>query len=272
MKKKLKLAVRRLLPELTRPPAILLRLIRGRGVRVLMYHRVTDLAGDRLSVKPAEFARQMDFLRARGYRVVPLSELEAALNSSSPALVLTFDDGFRDFYENAYPVLRERKLPAAVFVITGLVEGKVELPRYRNRPGRAEPLTWEMLREMAGGGIVIGSHTLTHRELTGLSPGEAREEIEASAVRIGEKTGARPEWFSYPRGKFGRETVSLVRAAGYRGAVTVRPGSNYSARGLYVLKRTEISGDDTPREFALKLDGAYDIWHYLRQELAGDRL
>lgn len=263
---------RRLLPELALPPALLFRILRGRGVRILMYHRVMDLPGDRLSVKPAEFARQMDYLRARGYRVIPLSELPLSLGSSVPAVVLTFDDGYRDFYENAFPILKERRLPATIFVITGLIEGKIQLSRYRKNPQSARPLSWEMLRELKRGGVEIGSHSLTHRELTGLSRSEAEREIEESARLIREKTGVNPEWFSYPRGKFNPELIELARPAGYRGAVTVRPGSNYSSRGLFSLKRTEISREDSRRDFALKLNGAYDIWHYLGQKIAGERL
>ncbi len=269
----LKTIGRRLPAEVALPPALLFRFLRGRGARILMYHRVADLAGDRLSVKPTEFIRQMDFLRERGYRIIPLSELPSALtSSSSPAVSLTFDDGYRDFYDNAFPILKERRLPAAVFVITGLMEGKVRLPRYRKFPQSAKPLSWEMLPEMARAGIEIGSHSLTHRELTRLSRAEAEEEIEGSARLIREKTGGRPEWFSYPRGKFNREVIDLVKAAGYSGAVTVQPGANHSPGELFSLKRTEISRDDSLRDFALKLKGAYDPWHYLWQKIKGESL
>lgn len=264
---------RRFLPELTLPAALLFRALRGQGVRILMYHRVLDLSGDRLSVRPSEFIRQIDYLRARGYRVIPLAQVPSSLKASaSPTVALTFDDGYRDFYENAFPILKERKLPATVFVITGLLEGKVQLPRYRDRPQSAAPLSWGMLREMKNSDIEIGSHSRSHRELTGISRSEAEEEIGGSAGLIREKTGVKPEWFSYPRGKFSPELMEVVKAAGYQGAVSVRPGSNYSSRELFSLKRTEISRDDSIRDFALKLQGAYDVWHYLWQKIAGERL
>ncbi len=238
-----------------------------------MYHRVAEIPGDRLAVAPAEFARQMDLLRAGGR---PVKSLTAAFASGEEreegAVVLTFDDGYRDFYDNVFPVLRSRRLPATVFVVPAFIEGKVELARYRGREELSRPLTWEMLAEMNGEGITVGSHSLTHRELTGLGREEAEREIAGSREEIARRLGSHPEWFAYPRGKVDRSLAALVRSAGYRGAVTVRPGINRPGSELCLLRRTEISGDDDREDFILKLRGGFDLPHRLWQSLAGKRL
>jgi peptidoglycan/xylan/chitin deacetylase (PgdA/CDA1 family) len=248
----------------------------GFRVRILMYHRVTDIPGDRLSVSPDEFSRQMDLLRAGGRTVADLSAAffrdGADRERSREVLVLTFDDGYRDFYDNVFPILRARRLPAVVFVVPKFIEGAIELDRYRGRGEDSRPLSWEMLAEMSKEGIEIGSHSLTHRELTGLSRPEAETEILRSAAVIAEQLGRRPQWFAYPRGKADPGLAELVRAAGYRGAVTVRPGINRLGQDRYLLRRTEISGDDDREDFLLKIAGGFDLPHRLWQKMAGRRL
>lgn len=240
----------------------------GGGVRILMYHRVTELSWDRLSVHPSEFQRQVDYLLTQDCRIVKLSdlpELKPRQLRSPPALALTFDDGYRDFYETVFPVLKARRIPATIFIVVGLLEGEVQLERYRNCPETAEPLTWDMLREMSSQGVTVGAHSLTHRELPRLSREEAEREIAGSARVIGERLGERPRWFAYPRGKLNPGLEDLVKRAGYGGAVTARPGSNRYPLNLFSLRRTEISGDDDLGDFKMKLRGAFDPWHSLWQ-------
>lgn len=248
----------------------------GGGVRILMYHRVAEIPGDRLAVGPGEFARQMDLLVETGRPVRSLAEAFPPAGEEAgaigPALVLTFDDGYRDFYDNVFPVLRARGLPAAVFVIPEFIEGRVEPERYRGRGELSLPLAWEMLAEMQAAGMTVGSHSLTHRELTGMSRREAEQEIAGSRRAIGRKLGADPEWFAYPRGKTSPVLAELVRRAGYRGAVTVRPGFNRPGCDRYQLRRTEIAASDEREDFLLKLRGGFDLQHRIWQLLAGERL
>ncbi len=246
------------------------------GIRILMYHRVAGIPGDRLAVAPDEFSRQMDLLSKTGRPVKSLAEAfpregeEAA--ASRPVVVLTFDDGYRDFYDNVFPVLKTRRLPAAIFVIPEFIEGRVEPERYRGRGELSRPLTWEMLAEMAAAGITVGSHSLTHRELTELSRAEAEREIVESREVIGRELGTLPDWFAYPRGKTSPALAVLVRQAGYRGAVTVRPGFNRPNCDRYQLRRTEIAAADDREDFSLKLRGGFDLYHRLWQGMAGKRL
>jgi peptidoglycan/xylan/chitin deacetylase (PgdA/CDA1 family) len=265
--------LRKAIPALSLGFAAVNRVARGGGVRILMYHRVTELKGDRLSVRPAEFRKQMDYLFKSGYRVLDLKDL-AGLKpgdlSFSPRLILTFDDGYRDFYEHVFPVLENYRFPATVFIVSDLLEGKIQLERYRDCPEKALPLSWEMLKRMAVAGISVGSHSITHRELTFLSREEAELEIRASARIIARRLGQRPSWFAYPRGSFNPGIAGLVKSSGYRGAVTVRPGCNRLPLKMFTLARTEISGDDDLWDFKMKLAGSFDSCHRIWQNyLAG---
>ena len=267
---KRKTIIRKASALLAWPGAVGIRIARGPGIRILMYHRVTDEHEDRLSVSPEEFKRQMDHLVSAGYRVMTLAQAlaEGMERRSLPDVVITFDDGYQDFYRNVFPILRERNFPAVIFVVPDFIEGKISLPRYRD----SRSVTWEMLREMREGGIMVGAHSVTHRELTGLDSREAKLEIEGSADIIEKQSGERPEWFSYPRGKYSPIISRMVQNSGYRGAVTVRPGSNRRPYDYFALRRTEISRDDDLRDFRMKLSGAYDIQHYLWQKIMGKRL
>jgi len=239
-----------------------------------MYHRVTDDTGDRLAVSPSAFRRQMEILASGRYRVMSLAEILSADNSpgTSPAVVITFDDGYQDFYNIVFPILRERSIPAAIFVVPDFIDGKINLPRYRNLKGAAGSVSWEMLREMKEDGITVGAHSVTHRELIGLDCCEMEREINGSADIIEKQLGQRPEWFSYPRGKYSPSLSRLVEAGGYKGAVTVRPGTNRVPCDYFTLRRTEISREDDLRDFKLKLAGAYDLPHHLWQKVMGNRL
>lgn len=265
----MKRAMRKILPALTWLPAALGRRWRGPEVRILMYHRITDQPAGRLCVRPSEFEKQMDLIRDVGYPVLDIAGLQRLdpnpPKTRLPAVVLTFDDGYRDFFDHAFPVLKARHFPAALFIVPAFTEGRVSLGHSPQEKSVGEAARWEMLREIASSGLTIGSHSLTHRELTSIPPSEAGREIRESAEIIEKKLGRRPEWFAYPRGKYNAEIEKLVRAAGYKGAVTVRPGASRLPEARFSLPRTEISGDDDLWDFRGKLAGAFDPWHRLWQ-------
>jgi len=168
--KKSNIIIRKSAGFLTWPGIECIRMIRGSGVRILMYHRITDEYGDCLSVSPPEFKRQMDLLVSTGYRVMTLARAlaDGMVQRRLPAVVITFDDGYQDFHRKVFPILRERDFPAIVFVVPDFIDGKISLRRYRDLSGDSRSVTWGMLREMQEGGITVGAHSVTHRELTEL--------------------------------------------------------------------------------------------------------
>ncbi len=223
--------------------------------RILTYHRVDWVSGDRLVVSPEAFRIQMEWLSAQGIRVVDLSTLVASLSSpppDSPQVAITFDDGYLDNFEYAWPILRGLKFPAAVFVPAGWV-------------GQARFMSWDQLHQMAQDGITIGSHSLTHPKLSRIPLAQAREEVVRSKEILEQQLKRRVDWFCYPSGDFSDPIVQFLREAGYQGAVTVLPGANGRQTPHLALRRTEVSGEDTLESFKRKLFGAYDDWHRLVQ-------
>ena len=242
--------------------------------RILMYHRVDEVKGDRLVVSPKAFLEQMEWLRRRQIRVVDLETLVESLHHPQKGdnqLAITFDDGYEDNYRYAWPILRSFGYTATLFIPAMLIGTQYQIPAQRvgATPGRL--MSWEQLEEMAAGGIMVGAHGLTHKQLTQLSLGQVRAEVSDSKKMIEERTGRPVDWFCYPNGAFSYDVVRLVQWAGYHGACSIRPGSNTFKTHRFALRRTEISAEDTLITFQRKLAGAYDLWHktvqtYMRWE------
>ena len=239
--------------------------IRG---RILMYHRVDEVHGDRLVVTPDHFRAQLEWLRRHQIRVVDLDTLVESLKHPDRAnnqLAITFDDGYEDNARFAWPILRSYRYPATIFVSVGLIGTETPIPAERPGATRARLMTWAQVKAMADDGIAIGSHGMTHQRLTRLAPAAARAEITESKRVLEEQLGRPAEWFCYPSGSYSQDLVRTVQWAGYHGACSVRPGANTPRTHRFALRRTEISGDDTLAVFERKLAGAYDGWHTLVQ-------
>jgi peptidoglycan/xylan/chitin deacetylase (PgdA/CDA1 family) len=236
------------------------------GLRILTYHRVNDgHPHDRLSVTSRAFTDQMDALASSGRPVLPLAHALPALAGAAPlpagAVALTFDDGFEDNYSTALPILHRFGFTATFFIVTGAIGGTETLDRYRGCCAADRMLDWEQVLSLRARGHTIGGHGRTHRELTRVTAAELREEAEGCRRDIDERTGESPRLFCYPRGQESVGVRQVVAAAGFEAACTVRPGVNPPGTEPFVLRRTEISGDDTSEDFRLKLEGGFDTWH-----------
>jgi peptidoglycan/xylan/chitin deacetylase (PgdA/CDA1 family) len=160
----------------------------------------------------------------------------------SKAVAVTFDDGYQDNYENAYPILKEYNIPATVFLTTGFI-GTGQIPAWDKGYYTAEKtlmLSWQQVREMGDGGISFGSHTLTHPFLTRIPRKQARKEIHLSKDIIEQQTGRPVTTFSYPSGNFDSYVKEIVEEAGHSAAVSTIPGYNSAQDDLYALKRNVI--------------------------------
>lgn len=213
-----------------------------------MYHYIrpmpgpNDPVGQDLTVTPRRFAQQLAYLVSHGYHTITLEDLSLA-RAHKYALprhpvVLTFDDGYEDFYTTAWPLLRRYYFRATIFVITGFV-------------GRHNYLTWREIKQLDSTGMVeIGSHTVDHLDLTTLSLPAARYQLVQSRRELANKLRHPVDSFSYPGGKFNSQVVELVREAGYRSAVTTLYGWATSQVDPLALPRVRIHGSTTLAEFA----------------------
>lgn len=221
----------------------------ARSVRVpiLMYHYLSTPPPDAdryridLSVTPETFAAHLDAMQQAGYTAISLYTLLAHLNQGAPLpekpVVITFDDGYRDNYENAFPLLRERGMVATFFVVTDFIDGQ-----------RPEYLTWDMVREMAAGGMSIESHGRNHVSLKGKDRDYLIWQALGSLETIQFETGTRPRFVSYPAGEYDDQTITVFGEAGYWAGLTTAQGATHHADDLFRLQRVRIRNSTTVDE------------------------
>jgi peptidoglycan/xylan/chitin deacetylase (PgdA/CDA1 family) len=228
------------------------------GIRILGYHRISPDRGD-LSVDPKRFREQMEELASADAEVVGLAraiELLEAGPVDERYVCITFDDAYRDVLENAMPVLEELRFPVTIFVPTGIVDGTASYYWFARPPAA---LSWAELDELVSGGLVDAqAHSRTHPWLPSLDVDAARDEIAGSKLDLERRLGRPVTSFCFPAGVHGDREIELVRAAGFRAAVTTDPGVNRDASSLPALRRTLIFGPDSPSTFSAKLAGFLD--------------
>ncbi len=204
---------------------------------IMMYHSVnpeTNSIMKALIVSPQTFERQMRFLRERGYNILPLESLSGLIrdNKKLPpkTVAVTFDDGYKDFYRYAYPLLKKYKIPATMFIIVDEIGG----------PDR---LSWEEVREMQASGLItFGSHGMGAEPLINInSEDELKRQIFDSKKALERKLGCQINMFSYAEGFLNKHIRELVIQAGYKLAVSTKTGHCYLASDLFALKRIRIS-------------------------------
>lgn len=179
---------------------------------VLAYHKVDDRFELGLTnVKPASFKKQVETLVKQGYKVV--SDLEPA--GSGKSVCLTFDDGYDCFHRNVVPTLGAYSAKAIVFVITDFI-GKTNGWDVRLSYKPFMHMNAEQLKEVAGLGFEVGSHSCSHRDLTRLEPLVLKNELAASKKSLEDLIGVEVDAFSFPYGRYNRNTAEAAFAAGYR--------------------------------------------------------
>lgn len=216
-------------------------------VPILMYHYVStppagaDIYRRDLSVSTDLFAAQLDRLLAEGYAVISLYDVLDAIQRGAPLpakpVVITFDDGYRDNYENAFPQLRERQLPATIFVVTDFMDEE-----------RTAYLTWEMAREMLQAGIDIESHGRNHVSLAGKDDDYLVWQALGSLETIEYELGVRPRFVSYPAGEYDQRTIDIFTSAQYWAGVTTRQGAVLTNERLFEWPRIRVRNTTTPDE------------------------
>ncbi|MFJ1974850.1 polysaccharide deacetylase family protein [Streptomyces sp. NPDC087903] len=230
---------------------------------VAMYHSVGDCSDDpyRVTVTPDRLGRQLGWLARRGLRGVSMADLLAAraVGGGRDLVGLTFDDGYADFLTDALPALRRRDFGATLFVLPGRLGGD----NAWDPLGPRKPLlTADGIRGAAAEGVEIGSHGLTHVDLTAVDDLTLKSEVTGSRAVLSELTGTEIAGFCYPYGTIDRRAVDAVREAGYSYACAIDPGP---LNGPYALPRLHIGQDDNAVRLFLK----YRLHRLRRRPVAG---
>ena len=221
------------------------------GVPVLNYHQVEEKNGNPLTLWPDQFETQMSYLADEGYTTITIDEMMDALENGTPLpdkpVIITFDDGYADNYEYAYPILKKYGFKATIFLIYDFTNA---YPNY---------LTWDQINEMKESGLIrFESHTMTHANLAELtSTDELRHEIADSHDLLSDKLGYDMHYIAYPGGRVNAEIEELTRAAGYRGGFTVHYGLSTPEEGRYQMDRIPIFGANTHTLTRFKLRLAF---------------
>ncbi len=252
---------------------------RSPGLRVLFYHRVNPYPMDKLglvsreiTVTPEAFAAQLAYLKKKGFHSLSPQELKEQIECNAPrdpkAILITFDDGYRDNYIWAAPLLRYFGFSGIVFVTTDFVgRESIDSESGGDAPGCGQFLTWEQIKEMQGDGMIFGSHTCTHQLLTGLENSKLEEELRESSRLLRERLNPEVMLFAYPGGDVNERVERAVVDAGYDGAFTTVPGDNAVGVAKSLLRRTEVSASDTSFVFKMKCAGALD-WLWFKESAA----
>lgn len=231
---------------------------------ILMYHNIgippKDAVLRSLYVTPRMFKFQMCYLKKAGFEVISLTDIAGLAckgNSARRLVALTFDDGYRDFYDNAFPVLRSYGFPSTVFVVSDLA-GKENMWDSAEGKAREKLLDWKEISRLSKEGVTFGSHTKSHPFLSRLSPLEAEEEVAGSKAFLEEKLQTPVESFCYPYGDYDDRIVTIVRNAGYKAAVTTKRGLVHSGDDPLELRRSFIRFSTHPLLFMYKVHSLYE--------------
>ncbi|HEX7380866.1 MAG TPA: polysaccharide deacetylase family protein [Nevskiaceae bacterium] len=211
----------------------------SRGLPILMYHKLGPRpSGVRLKglyLGESLFRRQLHQLRAAGFRSAMPGDVGANADAQ-PAVVITFDDGFRNVFEHGMQALVEQGFQAIEYLVAGELGGS---NRWEVAEGEipAPMMDAGQVRAWLRAGHFIGSHTLSHPWLTRLPEADAREEIAASKKRLEDAFGVAVDHFCYPYGDWNPRVRDLVQEAGYRTAVTTEFGVNDGTGDPFALRR-----------------------------------
>lgn len=218
---------------------------------ILMYHYVrtppsikSDYLGYKLSVSPADFTTQMDWLSLHGFHPVDFNDVRAYFAGRQPLpanpVVITFDDGYADLYTTAYPILAAHGFKAVAYIVSGFV-------------GRSQNVSAAQLVQMDQNGIEIASHTVDHANLGRSSNWSTMRELVDSKRALENLLGHSVLDFAYPSGQFNAQTVAAVQRAGYDTAVTTLFSIDHSVADRYLWTRVRVGGGESLGEFVTSL-------------------
>jgi len=231
-------------------------------VPILMYHSISQTQNAKFrpfTVPPITFAAQMQYLTIAGYTPITVTQFVQAMTTPEQTLperpvILTFDDGFADFFLNAFPILQQHQFTATLYVATAFIEGTSHWLR-REGEGMRPMISKNALRHVHNYGIECGGHTHSHPQLDTLTPEKAQHEIVHCKDVLEQLLGRRISSFAYPFGYTTPTVQSLVREAGYTSACAVKHRITRYETDHFALTRFMVSATTTLDAFGHLLNG-----------------
>jgi peptidoglycan/xylan/chitin deacetylase (PgdA/CDA1 family) len=214
-----------------------------------MYHYISIPPEDAdqyrldLSVSPEAFREQMTYLHQQGYNTIDLYDLSRAIADKQELppkpIIITLDDGYRDNYENAFPVLEEYGMTATFFVVTDFIDR-----------GHPDYMTWPMIDEMARSGMRFEPHSKSHPDLRGQDREFVIFQLLGSRETLEAHLDYRPRYFAYPSGRYDDQVLAIVEELDYWGAVTTAGGIWHGFNDRFEWTRVRIRNVTSLEEFA----------------------
>ncbi|HEX4381106.1 MAG TPA: polysaccharide deacetylase family protein [Candidatus Acidoferrum sp.] len=237
-------------------------------IPILMYHSIAEPAADSRHpyfgtvTSPAVFEQQMRYLHDNGFQTLSPADVfangETSIRLVRKPVIITFDDGFRDFYTHAQPILAKFGFTGIVYLPTAYIQKATATFK------GIDCLTWNEVRELSRAGVLFGSHTVTHPILKEVAHDQLEAELRDSKATIENELGFAIDSFAYPYAfpQHDREFVQRLRGvlieAGYQNGVSTVIGSTHGIEERFSLKRLPANSWDDPSLFAAKLNGDYD--------------
>lgn len=211
-------------------------------IPVLTYHSI-DESGSVLSTSPEVFETQMKFLKEASFSVLSLADvadhLRRGRHFAEKTVSITFDDGFKNIYHTAYPILKEYGFKATVFLVTGHCGSDNGWDGQPQGIPIMDILNREEIADMSARGLDFGAHTVSHPDLPKLPDDIAADEITGSRLWIEELTGRKVDFFAYPYGSRNRAVENVVRQQ-FSGACSTDLGFVSMKSSVYALPRIDM--------------------------------
>jgi peptidoglycan/xylan/chitin deacetylase (PgdA/CDA1 family) len=222
-------------------------------VPILMYHHVEDVPSNAdayrrdLSVSPEKFRAQLRYLKQEGYESITLNDLALHLTVGKPLppkpIIITFDDGYRDAYTQAFPLLRRFGFVGTFFLISAPIDA--------NDP---DFLSWAEVEEMHAAGMAFEPHSWDHPDMRNRGFNFVVFQILAPKEAIEARTGETCRFFAYPSGRYDQFVIDVLRSANFWGAVLTEQGATHTADDLFTLQRVRVHGGDDLDSFIRNLN------------------
>ncbi|NLM36127.1 MAG: polysaccharide deacetylase family protein [Clostridiales bacterium] len=255
--------IKKLIKLICVPSGIIYNIIskRNKGIKILMYHRVKDDVQMELSVNTKDFQWQMEYLKRKGYKVISMDEACERIknkNLEDKLVVLTFDDGYEDYYHHAYPILEKYGYPSMVYLVPSYIERK-KVFWWDEALGESPLLSWQQIKELQDKGLTsFGSHTWSHTNLRETDIKTIRQELTQSKNYIEDKLNIPVKHFAYPGGYNNGLSQKLVKGIYTSGTCICDGISTYKASlsgDLSKIARVPVQKSDGKVLFAARLRG-----------------